>query len=93
MGSWGGEDSHCHGRTQTGGVWDKWGRQSDHEDTLWPHIHAQINREGWTQSGQERVRQCGGEHPAAPHSYIDKPGGTAGRSKADHATQGSSSGK
>ena len=27
---WDGEDSHCHGGTETGGVWDKRGRQSDH---------------------------------------------------------------
>ena len=26
----GGEDSRGHGATQTGGVWDKLGRQSDH---------------------------------------------------------------
>ena len=26
----GGEDSHCCGRTETGGVWDQQGRQSDH---------------------------------------------------------------
>ena len=29
-GSRGGEDSSCSGGTKTGGVWDKWGRQSDH---------------------------------------------------------------
>ena len=29
MGSRGGEDSCCHGGTQTGGVWDERGRQSD----------------------------------------------------------------
>ena len=29
-GSWGGEDSYCCGGTETGGVWDQWGRQSDH---------------------------------------------------------------
>ena len=34
---------------------------------------VQINREGQTQSGGERGRQSGGEHPAAPHSRIDKP--------------------
>ena len=26
----GGEDSRGRGRTETGGVWDEWGRQSDH---------------------------------------------------------------
>ena len=26
----GSQDSRCHGGTQTGGVWDKRGRQSDH---------------------------------------------------------------
>ena len=30
MGSRGGEDSRCRGGTETVGVWDKWGRQSDH---------------------------------------------------------------
>ena len=30
--------------------------------------------------------------PEAPHLHMDKPGGTAG-SEADHATQGSSTGK
>ena len=31
MGSRGGEDLRAHGRTdETGGVWDEWGRQSDH---------------------------------------------------------------
>ena len=29
-GSLGGEDSCGSGGTQTGGVWDEWGRQSDH---------------------------------------------------------------
>ena len=29
-GSWGGEDSRGHGGTETGGVWDDQGRQSDH---------------------------------------------------------------
>ena len=55
-GSRGGEDSHGSGGTETGGVWDEWGRQSDHR----PHIRAQINREGLTQSGGERGRQSGG---------------------------------
>ena len=43
MGSRGREDSCGRGRTETGGVWDEWGRQSDHWQTLRPHIHAQIN--------------------------------------------------
>ena len=29
-GSRGGEDSHDRVGTETGGVWDEWGRQSDH---------------------------------------------------------------
>ena len=29
-GYWGGEDSRGHGGTESGGVWDEWGRQSDH---------------------------------------------------------------
>ena len=60
MGSRGGEDSHCCGGTETGGVWDERGRKSDHEQTLWPYIRALINREGRTQSGGERGRQSGG---------------------------------
>ena len=60
MGSWGGEDSRGRGRTKTGGVWDERGRQSDHWQTLRPHIRTQINQEGQTQSGGEWVRQSGG---------------------------------
>ena len=60
MGSPGGEDLRCHGGTETGAVWDKWGRQSDHWQTLWPHIRAQINQEGWTQSGGEQGSYSGG---------------------------------
>ena len=60
MGSRGGEDSSCCGGTETGGVWDERGRQSDHWQTLRPRIGAQINREGWTQSGGERGRQSSG---------------------------------
>ena len=30
MGTRGGEDSSCLGATETGGVWDERGRQSDH---------------------------------------------------------------
>ena len=39
---------------------------------------TQINGEGQTQSGGEWGRQSGEEHPAAPHSSTDKPGGMAG---------------
>ena len=53
MGSWGGKDWSCRGGTKTGGVWDEWGKQSDHQQTLQPYIRAQINREGKTQSGGE----------------------------------------
>ena len=60
MGSRGGEDSRCRGGTETGGVWDQRGRQSDHWQTLQPHIRTQINQEGQTQSGGERGRQSGG---------------------------------
>ena len=57
MGSRWGEDLHCHGGTKIGGVWDQQGRQSDHGQTLQPHIRAQINPEGRTQSGGEQGRQ------------------------------------
>ena len=33
------------------------GRKSNHYQTLQPHIRAQINPEGRTQSGRERGRQ------------------------------------
>ena len=45
MGSWGGEDSCCRGRTETGGVWDERGRQSEHWQTPRPHIRSQINQQ------------------------------------------------
>ena len=48
MGSQGGEDSRCRGGTNTGGVWDKLGRQSDHWQTLWPHICTDKQRAGLT---------------------------------------------
>ena len=60
MGSQGREDWHCCGKTEASGVWDEQGRQSDHKQTLRPHIRTQINREGQTQSGGERGRQSGG---------------------------------
>ena len=67
----GGEDSCGRGGTETGGVWDERGRQSNHSRPCSPTF-TQINREGRTQSGGERGRQSGGEHPAAPHSCTDK---------------------
>ena len=91
MGSRGGEDSCCHGGTQTGGVWDERGRQSDHWQTVWSHILADKPRgpdSEWRRTGQA-------ERLVAPHRptfTIEKPGGTAG-SEADRATQGSTSGK
>ena len=39
---------------------NEWGRQSDHQQNLRPHIGAQMNREGQTQSGGERGRQSSG---------------------------------
>ena len=50
----------CHGGTKTGGVWDERHRQSEHWQTLRPHIHTQINQEGQTQSGGKRGRQSSG---------------------------------
>ena len=40
MGSRGGEDSWGCGGTETGAVWDERNRQSDHWQTLRPHIRA-----------------------------------------------------
>ena len=59
-GSQGGQDSCCHGGTETGGVWDDRGRLTDHQLTQRPYIRAQINPEGRTQSGGEWGRQSGG---------------------------------
>ena len=59
-GSQGRENSSGRGGTETGRVWDERGRQSDHQQTLRPHILTQINWEGWTQSGGEGGRQSGG---------------------------------
>ena len=91
MGSQGGEDSRCHGRTETGGVWDQQGRQSDHKQTLRPHIRPDKPRgldSQWWRVGQaeQRVPPC---NPIFAHRQN---GQTAG-SKADCATQGSSAGK
>ena len=55
MGSRGGEDSHCLGGTETGGVWDERGRQSDHWQTLRTHIRADKPRgpdSEWWRTGQ-----------------------------------------
>ena len=43
-GSRGREDPRCRGGTETGGVWDEQGRQSDHRQTLRPHIRADKSR-------------------------------------------------
>ena len=59
MGSRGREDLHCHGGTKTGGLWDEWGRQSDHWKTLRPHIPAHKPRgpdSEWQRSGQAEWR-------------------------------------
>ena len=71
MGSWGGEDSRCLGRTETGGVWDERVKQSTSRPC--GPTFVQIGREGRTQSGGEWGRQSGGQHPEAPHSRTDKP--------------------
>ena len=59
MGSRGGEDSSCPGGTETGGMWDERGRQSDHRKTLQPHIHADKPRgphSEWQRTGQAEQR-------------------------------------
>ena len=58
MGSRGREDSRGRGGTETGRVWDERVRQSDHQQTPQPHIHAQINQDerwGAKQSAQPRA--------------------------------------
>ena len=92
MGSRGGEDSSGGGGTETGGVWDERGRQSDHWQTLWPHIRTDKPRgpdSEWWRAGQAERRVA---DAAARHSRTDKPGRKAG-SEADCVTQGSSVGK
>ena len=66
MGSWGGEDSCGCGRTETGRVWDQQGRQSDHQQTLQPHIRAHKPR------GPESVAENGAGRAAgsAPRPHI-----------------------
>ena len=64
MGSRGREDSRGHGGTETGGVWDERGRQSDHWHTLRPHIRTDKPRgpdSEWRRVGQAewRVAPCG----------------------------------
>ena len=45
---------------------------------------------GWrTRAGKVAASRAG----SLPHSCADKPGGTTGKQKTDHTTQGSSSGK
>ena len=59
MGTVGREDSCGRGWTKTGGVWDKRGRQSEHSQTLRPHIQADKPRgpdSEWWRVGQE---ECG----------------------------------
>ena len=56
MGSLGGEDSRGCGGTETGGVWDKQGRQSDHWQTLRPP-HSRTDKprgpdSEWQRKGQ-----------------------------------------
>ena len=66
----GGEDCCGCGGTEIGGVWDKWGRQPDHWQTLWPHICTQINLEGctqeWRRTGQAE-RQVAHRGPTLTH--------------------------
>ena len=59
MGSRGREDSRGRGGTETGGAWDERGRQSDHWQTLRPHIHADKPRgldSEWRRTGQAEWR-------------------------------------
>ena len=54
-GSRSGEDWRGHGGTETGGVWDERDRQSDHWQTLRPHIRADKLRgpeSEWRKTGQ-----------------------------------------
>ena len=56
----------CHGGTETGGVWDKGGRQSDHWQTLQPHIRTDKPRgpdSEWQRTGQAEQRVA----PLRPH--------------------------
>ena len=62
MGSRGGEDSRCRGWTETGGVWDEWGRQSDHWQTLRPHILTDKPR-GPDSEAENRAGRAAGSTP------------------------------
>ena len=67
MGSRGGEDSYGHGGTKTGRVWGERGRQSDHWQTLRPHIHADKPRgqdSEWWRTGQAELRVAAGTNLA-----------------------------
>ena len=63
MGSRGAEDSCCRGGTETGRVWDKRGRQSEHWQTLWPHICTQINREAGLRVAENGAGRGAGSTP------------------------------
>ena len=70
MGSQGGEDSRCRGGTKTGGVWDKRGRQSEHWQTLWPHIRADKPRgqdSEWQTMAENGAGRAAGSTPR-PHT-------------------------
>ena len=69
MGSRDGEDLCCSGGTETGGVWDQQGKQSDHWQTRQAHIRADKLRgpdSEWWRTGQaeQQVAPCG---PTFPH--------------------------
>ena len=69
MGSRGGQDSRGRGGTETGGVWDKRSRQSDHGQTLRPHICTDKPRgqdSEWRRTGQAE-RQVAPRGPTFPH--------------------------
>ena len=75
MGSQGGEDSRCRGGTNTGGVWDKLGRQSDHWQTLWPHICTDKQRAGLTVVENRAGRVVGSTWGPHIHAQIYRTNG------------------
>ena len=70
MGSRGREDLHGHGGAETGGVWDRQGRQSDHWQPLRPHIYKPRGPDSeWRRTRQVEWRVA----PRSLNSCTDKP--------------------
>ena len=67
-GNQGGEDLRGRGGTETGGVWDKRGRQSDHWQTLWHHVCADKPRGPDSRVAENGAGRAAGSTPR-PHIH------------------------